>query len=390
MERGFAWLLAWLRVRASFVRRLRRRSRCRGDRGAGLFGAGDLGAETAVGQMGGDGGAGGGFGGVAEELAVGTVHESVTAVEDAQRAERFELRGGVGQAVVGAEEGRGARRLQALLEGLEAVRVVGQAQGDVLAAEAHFKLREARAAGAEGAVEGCFGAVGEVVEMLGAALKGGAGAAEDGVGAEAGKALAEAEEVVAAGAGEAGVEAGEAVGDGVLGGGEEIGGGGGSGGVEIGGGVGDGGVGGVTDAGDDGDGAGGDGAGDDLGVEAVEVFPGAAAAGYEDDVNALRMGGKPVDAGGDFGGAVGALHGGGIDEDADRGVTAAADLDDVAQRRALQAGDDADAAGEGWQRSRVLEEALAAEAVFEGLRGGEQCAEARLLHGLGDELELAA
>ena len=120
--------------------------------------------------------------------------------------------------------------------------------------------------------------------MLGAALEGGAGAAEDGVGGEGGEALVEAEEVVAAGAGEAGVETVEAVGEVVLGGGEELGGGGGGGGTEIGGCVGDGGVGGVADAGDDGDGAGDDGAGYDLGVEAVEVFPGAAAAGYEDYV----------------------------------------------------------------------------------------------------------
>ena len=277
----------------------------------------------------------------------------------------------MGQAGVRVEEGRGASRLQALLEGLEAVRVVGQAQGDVLAAEAGFELREARVAGAEGAGEGGLGAVGEVVEMLCAALEGGAGAAEDGVGAEAGKVLAEAEEVVAAGAREAGVEAGEAVGDGVLRGGEKFGGGGGCGGVEIGGSVGDGGVGGMADAGDDGDGAGGDCAGNDLGVEAVEVFPGAAAAGYEDDVDALRMRREPVHPGCNFGGAVGALHGGGIDEEVDGGVAAAADLDDVAQRRALQAGDDADAAGEGRERSRVVEESLAAEAVFEGLRGCE-------------------
>ena len=251
--------------------------------------------------------------------------------------------------------------------------------------------------------------------MLGAALEEGADAAEDGVGGEGGEALVDAEEVVAAGAGEAGVETGEAVGEVVLGGGEELGGCGGSGGAEVGGCVGDGGVGGVADAGDDGDGAGSDGAGYDLGVEAVEVFPGASTAGYEDYVDddglyiffglyflfgwyrsfrwysgLLCVLAEPVDSGGYFGGAVGALDGCWIDEDIHGGVAAAADLDDVAEGCALQAGDYSDAAGEGWERALVFEEAFAAEAVFEGLRGGEQCAEAGLLHGFGDELELAA
>jgi hypothetical protein len=49
--------------------------------------------------------------------------------------------------------------------------------------------------------------------------------------------------------------------------------------VEVSGCVGNGCVVGVADAGDDGNGAGADGAGDNLGVEAVEIFPRAAAAG---------------------------------------------------------------------------------------------------------------
>jgi len=219
-------------------------------------------------------------------------------------------------------------------------------------------------------VERGFGAVREVVEVLGAALEGGAGAAEDGVGVEGGEALAEAEDVVAIGAGEAGLQAGEAVGDAILGVGEELGGGGGSGGVEVGGCVGDGGVGGVANAGDDGDRAGGDGASYDLGVEAVEVFPGAAAASYEDYVGVSGVGGKPMDAGGDFGGAVGALHGCGVDEEVDGSVAAAADLDDVAEGGALQAGDDSYAVGEGWEGALVVEEAFAAEFFFESLGRG--------------------
>ena len=58
--------------------------------GAGLFGAGDFGAEAAFGQLGGDGGACGGLGGVAEEGAVGAIDEGIAAFEDTEGAESFE------------------------------------------------------------------------------------------------------------------------------------------------------------------------------------------------------------------------------------------------------------------------------------------------------------
>ena len=219
--------------------------------------------------------------------------------------------------------------------------------------------------------------------MLGTALEGGAGAAEDGVGVEGGEALVKAEKVVGVGAGEACLEAKKAVGDAVLGVSEEFGGGGRGGGVEVGGRVGNGGVDSMADAGDDGEGAGVDGAGDDLGVEAVEVFPGASATGYEDYVGVVGVGGEPVDAGGDFCGAVGALYGCGVDEEVDGSVAAAGDFDDVAEGRALQAGDDSYAVGEGGEGALAVEEALAAEFFLEGLGGGEEGAEAGLLHGFG-------
>jgi len=149
-------------------------------------------------------------------------------------------------------------------------------------------------------------------------------------------------------------------------------------------------VGGVADGGDHRHGAGGDGAGDGLVVEAVEVFPAAAATGDDDYIRVAGMGGEPPDAGGDLGGAARTLHRSRIDEQVDGGVTAAADLDDVAQGRALQAGDDADAAREGGQRAVAVEEAFPAEALLEALDGGEQRALADLFHGLGDELHLAA
>ena len=90
--------------------------------------------------MDGDGSFWWGFGGVAEEFGVGAVYEGVAAVEDAERAEGFQARGGAVEAGVGLLDGPAAGRVEALLEGLEAVAVVGQAEGDVLAAEAEFEL----------------------------------------------------------------------------------------------------------------------------------------------------------------------------------------------------------------------------------------------------------
>ena len=276
------------------------------------------------------------------------------------------------------------------MEGGEAVTDVGQVKIGVVLVEAMIEVEEAGGAGAEVALESGFIAVGEVVEVLGAALEGVAGTGEDAVGGEAGEALAGAEELVAVGAEEALVEAAEAVGDVVLGGGDELGGGGGGGGAEVGGGVGEDGVGGVADAGEDGEGGGEDGAAEGLVVEAVEVFPGAAAAGDEDDVGFIAVGGEPADAGGDFAGAVGALDGGGVDEEVYGRVAATADLDDVAEGCALEAGDDADAVGEGGEGALIGEDAFVAELFLEGLDGGEEGADADGLHGFGDELELAA
>jgi len=79
---------------------------------------------------------------------------------------------------------------------------------------------------------------------------------------------------------------------------------------------------------------------------------------------------EPADAGGDFSGAVGALDGCGIDEEIDRGVAAAADLDDVAEGGALEAGDDSYAVGEGGKGALAVEEAFSAELFFEGLGRG--------------------
>ncbi len=126
----------------------------------------------------------------------------------------------------------------------------------------------------------------------------------------------------------------------------------------------------MADAGDHGNGAGGDGAGEGFVVEAVKIFPASAAASDEDDVGAIGVCAEPTDAGGDLASGVGALHGGGVDQQVYRGVAAATDLYDVTERRSLQACNDADAAREGRQRAGVGEDAFAAQAVFEGLDCG--------------------
>ena len=99
---------------------------------------------------------------------------------------------------------------------------------------------------------------------------------------------------------------------------------------------------------------------------------------------------KPMNPGGDFCGAVGALDCGGVDEEVDGSVAATADLDDVAKSGTLQAGNDSDAVGERGKWALPIEEAFAAETLFEFLGSREESAKPCLLHGFGDELELAA
>ena len=142
-------------------------------------------------------------------------------------------------------------------------------------------------------------------------------------GGEGGEALAREHELVADGAAYAGVEGLDALLDAVLRGGDEFGGGGGSGGAQVGDEVRDGEVSLVADGGDGGKRRGGDGAGEGFVVEAGEVFDGAAAAGDEDEVDAVRVGVEEADAGDNGGGASGALNGGGIDEQIEARMAAA-------------------------------------------------------------------
>jgi hypothetical protein len=239
-----------------------------------------------------------GIGGVAEEVAVWAVHEGVAALENTERAKGLKACGGAIETDGGGTTGCAETGVQVA----EAAAVFGEPKGGMLALKAGVEGCETMCAGAEVGREGVFGALSEIVEVLAVATEGVLGSAEDSSGREAAEALGGAEQLVAAGAGEAGVQACEPGLDLVMAGGEELGGGGGRRRAEVGGCVGEHGVGGVADAGDDRDGAGGDGTYDDFGVEAVEVFPGAAAAGHEDYVDGcgsplmrqvLRMNGPP-------------------------------------------------------------------------------------------------
>jgi hypothetical protein len=230
-----------------------------------------------------------------------------------------------------------ARRGEALVEGGQAMAEVREAEVGLVAAQTAVDVEEPVGVDAEAAFQGSFGAVVEIVKMLCTALKGVARTSEDALGAKTGETLAGAEELIAASAEQTLVEAVEARFDVVLGGGDELGGCGRGGSAEVCGGVGEDRVCSVTDAGEDGDGAGVDGAADELVVKAVEVFPGTAAAGDKDDVDdaagrfvvgalmgrcqlgrcqmpVCRAGTEPADTGGDFAGTVRALNGCGIDE----------------------------------------------------------------------------
>ncbi len=81
-----------------------------------------------------------------------------------------------------------------------------------------------------------------------------------------------------------------------------------------------------------------------------------------------------------------------MDEDVEAGVAATDDVEDVADDGAAGGGDDSEAGGIGRERALAgrVEEALGAEAVGELLEGELEGAVAAWLHGLGDELELAA
>ncbi len=78
-----------------------------------------------------------------------------------------------------------------------------------------------------------------------------------------------------------------------------------------------------------------------------------------------------ADSSGYGGRAVGALHGGGEDEQVETGVAAADDGDDVAEDGPGGGGDDSDAARVGWEGAFAngFEEAFGEEAGFELLEG---------------------
>ena len=162
----------------------------------------------------------------------------------------------------------------------------------------------------------------------------------------AGEALACSEELEAVGTGKAVKLGGEMLLDLVLGLGYQLGCGGRGGGAEVGGEVGDGEVSFMADGGDDGEIGGGDGAGYGLRVEGGQIFKRAAAAGDDDEVDEIR-GIKLGDCRLDFRGGLVTLDGYGEDEDAETGVAAGDDIEEVADDCAGGRGDNADGTGKG-------------------------------------------
>ncbi len=147
----------------------------------------------------------------------------------------------------------------------------------------------------------------------------------------------------------------------------------------------------MADGGDDGNGRGGNGAGERFIVEAPEVFDGAAAAGENDEVGPGIFS-EPGEAGGELFSAARALHEGGIDADVQPGAAAREDVEHVLNDGAGGRRDDADVAGktgEGALAGR-LEEALGGKALFEFFKGLLERAGAEGLGGLDEELIGAA
>jgi hypothetical protein len=110
--------------------------------------------------------------------------------------------------------------MQALGCALQAAVRSGDADGDVLVAEANGEVGEALRRDAEAALRCRFEAVVEVVDALVAAVDGVAEAGEDGLRRETGVTLAGVEEVKAAGAVDSLCEGLDALFDAVLGGGD--------------------------------------------------------------------------------------------------------------------------------------------------------------------------
>ncbi len=281
---------------------------------------------------------------------------------------------------------------QGLPGGFQAAARKRQSESGVLAFQATGEGSDSGCGHAQAAVHGGFEAMAEIVQALVTAADEGLQLGVDLRDGDAGKALAAEDDLVADSAVGAGFERGDPLLDAVLGSGNEFGGGGGGGRAQIGDEVGYGEVGLVADRRDDGELRRGNGAGEGFVVEAGEVFDGAAAAGDEDEVGLLGMLIEEADAGGDGAGAFGALHEGGVDQQVEAGVAAADDFDDVVENSAGGRGDDADAAGEGWELALPggVEEALGFELVAELLVGKLQSAGAAGLDGFCDQLQLAA
>lgn len=319
-----------------------------------------------------------------------TVDQGVAAVENAQGAQGFQAVGcGFGSALAGTEDQRRSA-FEPAPKPFEPAAIGSEPDGRIAAAQAAFSILKLVGCRTQAPAERALRTKGEFVKALCAAVQAVFDTAENGSRAQPAEALLRAKKLEATAAEQTVMQAGDVIVDPMLGGGEDFGGGGRGRSTKVGSGVCDGAVGGVADAGDYGEGGGGDGAGDLFVVEAVQVFPGASTTRDENHFGVISVSVEPAQAGGDFGRAVGPLNGCRVDQKLHGGVPAAADFYDIAQGGALQAGDDADAAGKGGQWPFAVEEAFTAELLLQALDLGQKGAEAGLLHPFGDYLHLAA
>ena len=146
----------------------------------------------------------------------------------------------------------------------------------------------------------------------------------------------------------------------------------------------------MADGGDHRHGRSGDRSRDDLLVERPQILDRSAASSDEDHVDALDLGDRSEAACNVERGAV-ALHARRANHEVRVRVAAAQDVDDVADRGAVERGDDADLAGKRRQRTlaRLVEQSFGGQPLLQLIEGELQRAEAFRLEVLADDLVLA-
>jgi hypothetical protein len=123
-------------------------------------------------------------------------------------------------------------------------------------------------------------------------------------------------------------------------------------------------------------------------VEAVQVFPASTTTSHKDNIRAVSMPREPGKPTCNFKRTTRPLHRRRINQQINARMPTATDLDNVSQRRALQAGDNTNTARKRRQRTLAVKQSFATQPLFELTRSRQQSAQANLLHALSDKLHL--